>query len=72
METIMQMVQFKIDGMTCEGCARSVTSALQGSPGVETVAVNFATGLADVGFNESLTNIDSLKAAVEAAGFDVV
>lgn len=68
----MQMVQFKIDGMTCEGCAKSVTSALQGSPGVETVAVNFATGIADIGFDDSLTNADALKAAVEAAGFDVV
>ncbi|AHN28919.1 MULTISPECIES: heavy-metal-associated domain-containing protein [Snodgrassella] len=68
----MQMVQFKIDGMTCEGCAKSVTSALQGSPGVETVAVNFATGIADIGFDDSLTNVDTLKAAVEAAGFDVV
>ncbi|ORF26806.1 heavy-metal-associated domain-containing protein [Snodgrassella alvi] len=68
----MQMVQFKIDGMTCEGCAKSVTSALQGSPGVETVVVNFATGIADIGFDDSLTNVDTLKAAVEAAGFDVV
>lgn len=68
----MQMVQFKIDSMTCEGCAKSVTSALQGSPGVETVAVNFATGIADIGFDDSLTNVDTLKAAVEAAGFDVV
>lgn len=68
----MQMVQFKIDGMTCEGCAKSVTSALQGSPGVETVAVNFATGIADIGFDDSLTNADTLKAAVETAGFDVV
>ncbi|WP_367481509.1 heavy-metal-associated domain-containing protein [Snodgrassella alvi] len=68
----MQMVQFKIDGMTCEGCAKRVTSALQGSPGVETVAVNFATGIADIGFDDSLTNVDTLKAAVEAAGFDVV
>lgn len=68
----MQMVQFKIDGMTCEGCAKSVTSALQGSPGVETVAVNFATGIADIGFDDNLTNADTLKAAVEAAGFDVV
>ena len=66
------MVQFKIDGMTCEGCAKSVTSALQGSPGVETVAVNFATGIADIGFDDSLTNADTLKAAFEAAGFDVV
>ncbi|NUE67338.1 heavy-metal-associated domain-containing protein [Snodgrassella sp. ESL0253] len=68
----MQMVQFKIDGMSCEGCAKSVTAALQGSPGVETVAVNFATSIADIGFDDSLTNVETLKAAVEAAGFDVV
>ncbi len=62
-------VELKVDGMTCQGCVRSVTRKLSGVAGVSAVSVDLAAGSATVGYDESAAKVDDLIAAVEQIGF---
>lgn len=55
-----------ITGMACDGCAAAVTRALSRVAGVETVAVDLASGRAVV---EGTAGSEALIGAVKAAGF---
>jgi len=59
---------YKVSGMTCGGCAKSVTRAIQRvAPGVE-VEVSWEKGEARV---EGSHDPTALKQAIEDAGFSV-
>jgi Cu+-exporting ATPase len=60
-----------IGGMTCASCVRRVERALQKVDGVAEAGVNLATERATVKYDPSLVTLDSLKAAVERAGYTV-
>ncbi|MBP2312358.1 heavy-metal-associated domain-containing protein [Azospirillum soli] len=58
---------YKVDGMTCSGCARSVTNAItKAAPNAE-VSVDLTAGIVTV---DGGVPSDTVKKAVEAAGFD--
>jgi copper chaperone CopZ len=62
----------RIEGMTCDGCARHVTQALKGVPGVETVEVGdwregTAVAVADASVAE-----EALMGAVASAGYRAI
>ncbi|MFX9877817.1 heavy metal-associated domain-containing protein [Acinetobacter baumannii] len=61
------MVHLEVSGMTCAGCVRSVTRAVQAVPGVDRVAVDLATATVTV---EGGTP-EAIRAAIERAGFAV-
>lgn len=67
----MTTTTISIKGMTCEGCVNSVTKALQRVTGVKDASVDLDKGQATVTFDESKTNADALKEAVEDAGYDI-
>lgn len=61
------MSAYRVDGMTCEGCVRAVTRALQGVAQGREVIVDRARARVEIGgadVDESL-----LRAAIEDAGF---
>src|SRR6058998_91270 len=60
-----------ISGMTCASCVRRVERALGRVEGVEQASVNLATEKARVVFDPELAGLESLKAAVEKAGYGV-
>ena len=62
-------VELKVDGMTCQGCVRSVTKKLSGVTGVSNVAVDLDAGKATVGYDASAAKVSDLIAAVEQIGF---
>ena len=62
-------VELKVDGMTCQGCVRSVTKKLSGVAGVSSAAVDLAAGRATVRFDASSVKVEDLIAAVEQIGF---
>jgi copper chaperone len=66
----MATADIKIEGMTCEGCVKSVTRTLQGVPGVETVEVSLGQGKAEVTYDPAQTGVAELKRAVERAGYE--
>jgi copper ion binding protein len=61
----------KIDGMSCEHCVKHVTEALEGVAGVNSAKVNLKKNSAEVKHGDDVT-LDSLKAAVVEAGYEVV
>lgn len=66
-----QTITLKIDGMTCSGCVKSVTNALNQVQGVSQVNVSLEQNNAVISFDESQTNEIALKQAIEDAGYDV-
>lgn len=65
----METIKLKIEGMTCEGCVRSVTNVLTRQPGVASAQVSLAAGEAQVSFDGAKTNPAALRDAVDAAGY---
>ncbi|MGI4835023.1 MAG: heavy metal translocating P-type ATPase [Janthinobacterium lividum] len=68
----VQTTTLAIEGMSCASCANFVERALSRTPGVQSAQVNLATEKATVSFAPALTGRPQLKAAVEAAGYQVV
>lgn len=60
-----------IGGMTCASCVRRVERAIQKVEGVSEAGVNLATERATVKYDPALATVESLKAAVERAGYSV-
>lgn len=68
----MKSAIFKIDGMHCEGCARTITALISSQPGVQKAAVSFETREARILFDPQSVNEDRLTAAIRQAGYTVV
>jgi copper chaperone len=60
---------FRISGMTCMGCVTSVRRVLEGVEGVSQVEVDL--NQASVTFDPARVDLVALRAAIEAAGYDV-
>jgi len=65
----MDRIRLEVNGMTCQGCVRSVTRVLEGVPGVATVAVSLEQKEAVVQ-THGATSGEQLAKAVEDAGFE--
>ena len=66
----METATLKVGGMTCQGCARSVTRVLQGLKGVASAEVSLDAGQAKVTFDPAQVDLTRLKAAIEQAGYE--
>lgn len=66
----METTHIKVGGMTCSGCAASVTRALQSVEGVDKVEVSLDAGQASVRYDPARVNETRLRSAIEDAGFD--
>lgn len=62
--------RLKVTGMSCENCVQSVTKTLRDVEGVRDAKVDLASGIAEVDFDETKTNVEALCAAVDDIGFD--
>lgn len=62
------MFELQVEGMTCGGCVRSVTKAVQSVDGNARVDVDLASKKVTV---ESQAGLDAVKAAISEAGYDV-
>ncbi|HON81492.1 MAG TPA: heavy metal translocating P-type ATPase [Methanoregulaceae archaeon] len=68
-EVIHDEVVLKVGGMVCATCVETIEKALSALPGVNQVRVNLATEKAYVVYNASVTSIEDMKSAIEAAGY---
>ncbi len=66
----METVQFFVEGMTCDHCARSVEKVLRGLPGVVSAQVAFEAGAGEAGV-EPGTAFEAMQKAVRQAGYDL-
>jgi len=65
----METVILKVDGMSCGGCAASVTRVLKATPGVSDAVVELAAKRATVTFDPARTSVPVLKSAIDDAGY---
>jgi copper chaperone len=63
------MYELQVEGMSCDGCVRSVTKSVQSLDGNAKVDVDLASKKVRV---ESQASLDAVKAAIGDAGFDVM
>lgn len=66
----MKTITIKIEGMSCDGCVKSVTRALTAVPGVSKAEVSLARAEATVAFEPEQVAKPALVQAVQDAGFD--
>ncbi len=62
--------KFVVDGMTCNGCVKSVTGAVTRIAGVRKVDVSLAAKSATVEYDDAATTPGAIVAAIVDAGFD--
>lgn len=62
---------FKIDGMHCDGCARTIEALVSTEPGVRKATVSFKTQEARILFDPQVRNEDQLAAAIRKTGYSV-
>jgi copper ion binding protein len=61
--------EFAVEGMMCEGCVKTVTSAVQGVPGVKEVEVSLADKKATVVADAAEVPSSKIEAAIRDAGY---
>ncbi|MEU5939620.1 copper ion binding protein [Micromonospora sp. NPDC047548] len=62
---------YQVQGMTCGHCVNSVSAEVGAIEGVKDVQVDLASGQVTV-TSESPLDTDSVRAAVDEAGYDLV
>ena len=67
----MRIAVLRIEGMTCEGCALAVESALKSLDGVSRVSVHLRDGKAIVVYDPGRVSLEDVKRVVESAGYGV-
>ncbi|CAB3796692.1 heavy-metal-associated domain-containing protein [Paraburkholderia caffeinilytica] len=61
-------IEFQVEGMSCQHCVAAVTNAIHEHDGAAHVQVDLASGRVAV---ESAQPADTLKAAIDEAGYTV-
>ena len=62
-------IEFKVKGMSCQHCVAAVTRAIQEQDAAAQVQVDLSAGKVAV---QSGASVDTLKAAIDEAGYTVV
>ncbi|MPW19125.1 copper chaperone [Paraburkholderia sp. CNPSo 3157] len=62
-------IEFKVEGMSCQHCVAAVTRAIQEHDAHAQVQVDLPAGKVAV---QSGASVDTLKAAIDEAGYTVV
>ena len=65
----MKNETFKVTGMKCGGCEKTVQSAADALSGVISSKASSQDGSVQVEFDETITNLDAIKQAVQAKGY---
>jgi len=65
----MTIKVYRVNGMTCGGCAKHVEKALRSVAGVTSVVVDVAKGTATI---EGVAPFEALAASVGAAGYELI
>ncbi|PIG90585.1 heavy metal translocating P-type ATPase [Gloeocapsopsis sp. IPPAS B-1203] len=65
----METLTLKLRGMSCASCANNIEEAIRAVPGVTECNVNFGAEQAAVTYNPDKTNIETIQAAVDEAGY---
>jgi len=62
---------YKISGMTCGGCVRTVETILKNQPGVIEVSVSLELGEAEIHFDERVTIAEKFADSIAKMGYEM-
>ena len=65
----MKEINLKIEGMHCTGCSTRLEKILNNLEGVETAKVSLEEKKATIKYDETKISLESIKEAIEDAGF---
>ena len=65
----MKEINLKIEGMHCTGCSTRLEKVLNNLEGVETAKVILEEKKATIKYDETKISLESIKEAIEDAGF---
>ena len=65
----MKEIKLKFEGMNCTGCSSRLEKVLNNTDGVESATVSFEENQALITYNESQTDTEQIKQAIQDAGF---
>lgn len=68
----MNKTTIRVKGMSCGHCKMTVEKALKANKCVTDASVNLETGEAKAEYDDCLDSIDTLKKAIEEAGYEPV
>ncbi len=68
----MEKTILNVEGMSCSHCVHAVTKAVEELDGVVGVVVDLESKTAAVEFDSSKVDLESIKAAIEEEGYDVL
>lgn len=68
----MKKEQLKVQGMHCHGCEMLIKLTLEEITGVTSASANHQSGIVEVEFDPEKVSIDTLKLAIENAGYKVL
>ena len=68
---VWQTRTYRIQGMSCEACARHVEQAVQQVPGVQAVAVSYDQATAQVRFDAAQAQAAQVESAINGTGYHV-
>ena len=71
MNTQATKLDLPVAGMTCQGCANSITRAVQKVDGVLSAEVNFGAHRARISYDAERTGVQRIAAAIRDAGYSV-
>lgn len=67
----IQAAEFKISGMTCEGCTEEVKYEVNKLNGIVEVDASYDKGTAEVQYDETKTNLEEISKAINSTGYEV-
>ncbi len=68
----MTSIELRVSGMSCGGCEKRITTALERTEGVRRVEADHVSGQVRAQINPELIDRGVLVARIEAMGYDVV
>jgi|FLOH01.1.fsa_nt_gi copper chaperone len=67
----MENITIKTKGMTCHACEMLVEDELSETAGIQSAKAFHKEGLVKVSFDETKTNIESIKNIIKKEGYEV-
>ncbi|MDB9379666.1 heavy metal translocating P-type ATPase, partial [Nodularia sphaerocarpa] len=65
----MDTLTLKLKGMSCASCANNIDQAIRSVPGVTDCNVNFGFEQATINYDRKRTDLKTIQAAIDAAGY---
>ena len=65
----VELVEFKVDGMTCESCEHHITSEVNKLVGIQSVKASYANNNTIVEFDPKQVNINQIQQAIGHTGY---